>query len=378
MRLGMIALCILALNAGAALASGYSELNLGITYHVRRQWDAVIVHLTAALRAPDLPAAYRSVAYLDRGDAYFQKGQLDKAIADYDACLAADPDYLQALIDRGVAYGRQGKFDPAIADFSALIARRPAHAFIYDARGVAYEGQKKFDLAIADFSTAIKLASSDPGAYMLRGFAYRVTGKDDAAIADYNAAIDINSDLAGAYIGRALANRDGGHYSEAARDLQTAMKLKPDSGEIRDLGVAQWEAGHYADAAQSFAQALQDNPADLYAVLWHLIATLNGQGHVGDDQRRSASARDLTKWPGPLVGVYIGSTQPDTALKAAQNSDPETQANQMCEANFYLGEWQVLAANKAAALPMLQAAQAQCPQVFIERDAATAQLKRLQ
>lgn len=378
MRRSLFAICLFALSAGAALASGYSELNLGITYHAHGDWDATILHLTAALNAPDLPAPYRSAAYLDRGDAYFQKNQIDKAIADYSASLTADPDYLQAFVERGVAYARQGKVDLAIADFTALIARRPARDTVYFARGAAYEAQKKYDLAIADFSTAIKLSPSKANGYVLRGFARRMTDQDDGAVDDYSKAIDINADMPGAYLGRALAYRDAGNYFEALRDQQTAMKLRPSGAELMDLGVTQWEAGRYADAAQSFAQASQGKKIDPYAVLWHIVAAMSSDGHIGDDLRHTAAALDLAKWPGPVINVYLGATTPDAAFKAAQNSDPATQDNQICEANFYLAEWQLLAGNKTVAPPMLQAAKAKCPHEFLERDAAIAQLKRSQ
>jgi tetratricopeptide (TPR) repeat protein len=383
MRSGLVAICFLALSAGVALASGYSELNLGLAYRGHNDWDATILHMTAALNAPDLPATYRSVAYIDRGGAYFQKGQIDKAIADFNSCLAADPDYLQALAERGAAYARQDKLDLAIADFTALIVRRPARDVIYVARGGAYGEQKKYDLAIADFSTAIKLSPSKAGIYMARGLARRMVDQDDAAVDDYSKAIDINSDFAGAYIGRSLAYRDEGDYFPALRDIQTAMKLKPSDNEYLDLGITQWEAGRYADAAKSFALASQQGKSvDPYAVLWHIIAATGADGRIGDDLRQAASALDLAKWPGPVIAVYLDRAQPDAALKAARNSDPVTQANQVCEANFYLAQWQVLAGNKAAPIlqvaPMLQAAREQCPHEFVERDAAAAELKRLQ
>lgn len=377
MRRNVFAIIMLALSAGPAFASGYSELNLGIIYHERADWDAVIQHLTAALIAPDLPAAYRSTAYSDRGDAYFEKDDLDKAISDYSAALAADPDYLQALIDRGAVYVAQKKFDLAVADFSALIARRPTRDVTYVTRGRVYELQKKYDLAIADFSSVIKLSPSSATGYIMRGYVRRMADQYDASVDDYSKAIDINSDLTGAYIGRALAYRDQGNYTEALRDLQTAQKTKPSSDELMDLGVTQWEVGRFADAAQTFAQAQQVKDSDAYALLWHQLATLRAGGQSDPGFKSAAAAFGFKKWPGPILNVYLGAA-PQTAMKAAADPDAETQSNQVCEANFYIAEWHVLVGDKTAAIPMLQAAQAQCPHEFIERDGAAAELKRLQ
>jgi lipoprotein NlpI len=68
---------------------------------------------------------------------------------------------------------------------------------------------------------------------------------------------------------------------------------------------------------------------------------------------------------------------PAAALAAAANSGAETKERQVCEANFYTGELNLLNGAKADAVPLLRAAAASCPKDFAEYAAALAELKAL-
>ena len=51
----------------------------------------------------------------------------------------------------------KGELDKAIADFSKAIEIDPKSAIAYNNRGWAYEGKKDYDRAIADYSKAIEI-----------------------------------------------------------------------------------------------------------------------------------------------------------------------------------------------------------------------------
>jgi tetratricopeptide (TPR) repeat protein len=68
-----------------------------------------------------------AVAYYRRGNAYGKKGDLDRAIADYDKAIELDPKYVMAYNNRGIAYGKKGDFDSAIADLNKAIELDPKY-----------------------------------------------------------------------------------------------------------------------------------------------------------------------------------------------------------------------------------------------------------
>ena len=68
------------------------------------------------------------VAYYNRGNAYFDKRDYDRAIADFTQAIKLDPKDAFAIHDRGVAYYEKHDFERAIADFEAAIKINPNYA----------------------------------------------------------------------------------------------------------------------------------------------------------------------------------------------------------------------------------------------------------
>lgn len=67
-------------------------------------------------------------AYLDRGNGYADRGDNDKAIADYTAAIHRDATLGNAFAARGVLYYKAGNFKQAVADLDAAIRLDPTSA----------------------------------------------------------------------------------------------------------------------------------------------------------------------------------------------------------------------------------------------------------
>ena len=57
-----------------------------------------------------------SIAYYNRGSAYQTKGDVDRAITDYDMAIGLKPDYAAAYENRARAYVSKGDYTRAVAD----------------------------------------------------------------------------------------------------------------------------------------------------------------------------------------------------------------------------------------------------------------------
>jgi tetratricopeptide (TPR) repeat protein len=66
-------------------------------------------------------------------------------------------------------YGNKGEYDRAIADFTEAIRLDPKLATAYSNRGLAYEKKGGYDRAIADFNQAIRLNPNDALSLCRRG-----------------------------------------------------------------------------------------------------------------------------------------------------------------------------------------------------------------
>ena len=98
-------------------------------------FEKSIQDLSTAIRLkPDVAAR----AYTERGVTHHNKGDVDKAIEDYNAAIALDPEFAEAYTGRGKAYRDKGEFDKAIEDYNTAIALNPELAESYTYRGLIY------------------------------------------------------------------------------------------------------------------------------------------------------------------------------------------------------------------------------------------------
>ena len=64
-------------------------------------------------------------AFYNRGLAWRNKGDLDRAVADFDQAIKLDPKYVAALYNRGNVFFVKKDFDRAIADYDLAIKLEP-------------------------------------------------------------------------------------------------------------------------------------------------------------------------------------------------------------------------------------------------------------
>lgn len=84
------------------------------------------VATTISVCKPDaVPKALDAKTLLARGDDFNVKGEMDLAIADYDAALKVDPALAEALNGRGVAWRAKGERRRALSDFDAALKLKP-------------------------------------------------------------------------------------------------------------------------------------------------------------------------------------------------------------------------------------------------------------
>jgi lipoprotein NlpI len=99
-----------------------------------------------------------SISYANRGEAYFAKGDLERAIADYGEAIRGDPTLARGYIDRGNAYFSKGDLERAIAEYSQRVEAEPKNDGPLFDRGMANLYAGALPKALADFDQATALA----------------------------------------------------------------------------------------------------------------------------------------------------------------------------------------------------------------------------
>ncbi|MGB0083919.1 MAG: tetratricopeptide repeat protein [Rhodomicrobiaceae bacterium] len=144
-------------------------------------------------------------AYLHRAALWVEKGQLDRALADYDEAIRLDDSNIAAFHGRALLRMRRGEVESALADLDHAIRLSFSDPKIYRDRGSIWLEKTSYDRAIADFNRAIQLDPRFADAYFLRGVALRRKGDFTHAIADLNEALRLDSSIGGAEPNRDMA-----------------------------------------------------------------------------------------------------------------------------------------------------------------------------
>jgi tetratricopeptide (TPR) repeat protein len=172
--------------------------------------------------------------YLNRGDAYGQKGQYDQAISDFNKALEINPRYAKAYNNRGIAYEMKGQYDQAISDYNKALKIDPETAETYYNRGNAHYKKGQYDRAISDFNKALEMNPRYAEAYINRGTVYSRKGQNDEAISDYSKAIEIDPEGVKAYHGRAEQYISKGQYDKTISDLEKALEINPKNADTNN------------------------------------------------------------------------------------------------------------------------------------------------
>jgi tetratricopeptide (TPR) repeat protein len=99
--------------------------------------------------------------HLNRGVAYDQLGQIEKAEIDFTNCLKIDSNYVPALLNRGLVYAHSNRNEKAMTDFNRAIELKPNEPASYLNRAVAYRETNKIELACLDLNKAKSLGINE-------------------------------------------------------------------------------------------------------------------------------------------------------------------------------------------------------------------------
>jgi tetratricopeptide (TPR) repeat protein len=155
--------------------------------------DERIAVCTRAVTSGKLPPEVLASTLNNRGNAWYAKGDPDRAIADYNESIRVNPHNAHAYNNRGNAWQGKGEYGRAITDYNEAIRINPRYANAYYNRGNAWVMEKNdYDRAIADYNEAIRLNPDNADYYFSRAAAWNSKGDFHRAIADFNKAFKLN------------------------------------------------------------------------------------------------------------------------------------------------------------------------------------------
>lgn len=171
-------------------------------------------------------------AYLARGRAWYGKGNVRQALADYSQAILLSPETPDFYVYRGQAFRSEKLTNKALADYTKAVEINPDYAVGYYHRGDIYLDQKEYAAALAEYTKAINkqagLAVPLPTPYYKRGYVYYQQKEYQAAIRDFNRALELAPEMYECYLYRANSFTATRRYGQAMKDYDYLIRIKPD------------------------------------------------------------------------------------------------------------------------------------------------------
>lgn len=130
-----------------------------------------------------------AVDYNNRGLIYFQSGELQKALRDYNTALQINPNLASAYNNRANYYAACGELAAAITDYDRAIDLNPSHVRAWINRGITLRDLGQYEEAIDNFEVALLFGQLEGHIWAERGRTYHLWGDWNCAIADYHRAL---------------------------------------------------------------------------------------------------------------------------------------------------------------------------------------------
>ncbi len=173
-----------------------------------------------------------------------------------------------------------------------------------------------------------------------------------------------------------MAWRAKGEFEKAIADFNEAIRLNPKfDWPHKHRGLTYLYTGDLAKAVADVKHASELDPKSAYHALW--LDIVEQRDGLQSRLEQAITQLDMTKWPAPVVRLFLGQLTQADVVAAADDPDTYKKKGQICEAHFYSG---IIALRKGAndeAARLYRLAADDCPRDFFEWFAANAELKQL-
>jgi serine/threonine protein kinase/Flp pilus assembly protein TadD len=266
------------------------RLHRGVVFWRQKKYDRAIADFETVLAPPDNKRLVEAAYY--RGQLHLERGEVQKALDDFDRVVVASPRFRSVYLDRSLIHLANGDVPRGLADLDAYIAlvRRddPRGWEIHGLRGRLLRfryselpqekrrgatGRATLELALAELSKAVQMGGAEAALFDDLGAVLEHVGRLDQAILAYTRGIASAPDFAKLRIKRGWAWEQLNQHEKALADFAAATRVAPENPEAHTgLGYVQALRKLSPDAQREAELALLHGGED-YLVL-HNVACI--------------------------------------------------------------------------------------------------------
>lgn len=229
------------------------QRKIGLVHLELEQFDAAIAVFKGMLDRD--PAADHIRLYL--GIAFEEKGELDKALAEFSKISVGSASYLESIGHIAFILKEQGKSDKAIEILKEAINTNVRQLDLYLNLAALYESLGDIETGLAFLVENEKLFLSEPRYQFRIGVLLDKIGKRTESIERMKTVLALNPKDAQAlnYLGYSYAEM-GIHLEEALKYLKLAVQIRPNDAFIIDsLGWVNYKLKNYDEAVRLLEDA---------------------------------------------------------------------------------------------------------------------------
>jgi len=237
------------------------SLYLGFT-----TWNRTKVWMRGDYLFEDVLKTYDDEPFIYNNLGYIYSTELqepEKAIFNYNKCIALKPNFEKAYINRGSQYSKLNQYKEALADYNHILVNDTNNSVALLGRANALSKLNQFDSAILVYNKYLSRNKGTPDVYQWRGFAKYKVGTLDEALADFTKAIKMHQKNFDLYHVLSLIHLEKGMISEAISDISMAITIDPSQYQLyANRGVMNHRIKNEQAAINDYSKALQLNPND--------------------------------------------------------------------------------------------------------------------
>lgn len=211
------------------------------------------------IMALNLTPQLASLAVMRRGNCYYEKHDLERAIADYDQALRLDSKNAAAYVNRANVLDARGDTGEATKDYNEALRLNPRDAYAYVNRGSLLMELGDFTAALADYAKTLAINPHEEVAHIGRAKIHLMRCQREEALKDAEAAVAIAPRQASVYQCRADVYMEFRRYTEAEADIKKAVRMKSDDP-MAALSLLAWfratcPDSHFRDGKEALEAA---------------------------------------------------------------------------------------------------------------------------
>jgi len=251
--------------------------SLALAYFQKGQIDKAMTQYEQTLQIDPT----NSCAYVSLGIIHLRRGEADEAMALFQNALEIDPHDEDAHCSLGIALCQSGRLDEGIDQLHQALAIYPLDVTAHNNLGLALDQQGQASQALAEFQTAVSLDPGSPSPRYNLGNALARQGAWAGAIEQFQKVVEADPGNFEALTNLGVALVHAGRFDDAIVQYHKALQIHPDSADLHDnLGVALIQKGQVDEAVSEFQEALRLKP-DYSAAQANLAKAMNAQkaGH---------------------------------------------------------------------------------------------------